>query len=156
MGHQHQRGSVLGIEFEQQVDDGATGLGVQVAGGLVGEQKRWPGDEGPRERDPLLLAAGQLARIVLKPLAKAHPLQDLSRACLRAAVAAKLQRQHDVFQRGQRGEQLEALEHEADLLAPDPRAAVLVQGRQDHAIQAHRALAGHIQAGQQGQQRALA
>ena len=83
VGHQHQGGAVLRIEFEQQVDDGATGLGVQVAGGLVGEQQRRPGDEGARQRDALLLAAGQLARIVLEALAKADPAQDRSRACLR-------------------------------------------------------------------------
>ena len=49
--------------------------GVEVAGRLVGEQQVGLGDQGPGDRDPLLLTAGQLTRPVLDPVAEADPAQ---------------------------------------------------------------------------------
>src|SRR3546814_10911356 len=40
VGDEHQRGPVLGLQSEQQVDDLVAGLAVQVAGRLVGQQDR--------------------------------------------------------------------------------------------------------------------
>src|SRR5215831_9336447 len=48
----------------QQVQDLGTGAGVEVAGGLVGEDDFRPAGQGPRNGDPLLLPAGQLGRAV--------------------------------------------------------------------------------------------
>ena len=46
----------------QQLEHLGRGLGVEVAGRLVGEDDRRARDERPRDRDALRLAAGELAR----------------------------------------------------------------------------------------------
>ena len=82
----------------QQGEDIRGRRGVQVAGRLVGEQQVGLGDQGPGDRDPLLLAAGQLARPVLDPVAEANPVQrrDGALAPLRPADTAVGERQLDV------------------------------------------------------------
>ena len=63
-------GRVEPVEDAQHV---AGGLGVQVAGRLVGEQQRRRGDQRPGHRDPLLLAAGELVGLVVGPVGQARP-----------------------------------------------------------------------------------
>ena len=59
-----QRRAVLAIEPEHQVGDFDAGGAVEIAGGLVGHQQLRLAGERARDRDALLLAAGELARIV--------------------------------------------------------------------------------------------
>ena len=51
------------------------GLGIQLAGGLVGEQHLRAARQRPGDRDPLLLAAGQLARPLPGVLVQADEVQ---------------------------------------------------------------------------------
>ena len=48
------------VQIGQSGHDDVPGLGVQVAGGLIGEDQRRVVDECPRDSDPLSLASGQL------------------------------------------------------------------------------------------------
>jgi len=41
----------------QQIEDLAAGLRIEVSGGLIGEQDRWPAHECACDRDALLLTA---------------------------------------------------------------------------------------------------
>ena len=66
----------------QQLEDLAAGLRVEVAGRLVGEEDRRPRDERARERDALLLAAGELGRAMRAPVGE----PGLLRAALRASA----------------------------------------------------------------------
>ncbi|HSJ98100.1 MAG TPA: hypothetical protein VLC53_13550, partial [Myxococcota bacterium] len=75
MGDQDQRGAALAVHLEQQLDHVLAGGRVEVAGGLVGEQQPRLAHEGARHRDALLLAAGELARIVAEALAQADALE---------------------------------------------------------------------------------
>ena len=52
----------LPVEVAQQLEDGAGGLRVEGAGGLVGEQHLGVAGQGAGDADALLLAAGELAR----------------------------------------------------------------------------------------------
>ena len=75
---------------------------VEVAGGLVGEDDCGSVDQRARDGHALLLAAGELVRVVVEPLAEAHPLQRLARAPARAPAAGTPrveQRQLDVLER---------------------------------------------------------
>jgi acyl-CoA thioesterase-1 len=73
----------------------------------------------------------------------------------RVRAARKLQRQHHVFQRGQRRQQLEGLEHEpTDCRAA--RRAVLVQREQVRAVDLHGAHRRRVQAGEDREQRGFA
>ena len=61
VGHQHQGRPARAVQAREQLDDLRAGGGVEVAGGLVGEQEGGPRGEGAGERDALLLAARELA-----------------------------------------------------------------------------------------------
>ena len=62
-------------EVVHQVDDVAAGLLVERRGRLVGEDDARPRGERARDRDALLLAARELAREVVEPLAEADRLE---------------------------------------------------------------------------------
>ena len=53
-----------GVQVVEDLQDLALGGAVDVAGRLVGEDQRGIGDDRARDRDPLLLAAGELLRAV--------------------------------------------------------------------------------------------
>ncbi len=55
-----------------EVEDLAARRGVEVAGGLVGEDDVGPAGQGPGDGDPLLLTARQLAGLVLEAVAQAR------------------------------------------------------------------------------------
>src|SRR5882672_364800 len=156
VGHQQHRGAAFPVEREHERDDLLTGGGVEVAGGLVGEQQPRFGGEGARHRHALLLPAGQLPRIMFEPLGQAHTRQPARSLLARAVVAGKLEWQHDVFQRGQRRKKLERLEHEPDLVAAQARAAVLVKREQVGAVDVHLSGGGYVQPRKQRKQCSLA
>ena len=70
---------------------------VQVAGRLVGEHDRRVVGQRARERDPLLLAAGQLRRIVMGAAGQPDFLQQLLGARPRVGDAGDLHRHRDVL-----------------------------------------------------------
>ena len=80
-----------------------------------------------------------------------HPAGDFS-----FAAAAQFERQRHVVERTQVPEQLKVLEHEADLLAAQGRAGVLVEGGQFPIREPKTPGRRQVKAGQQRQQRGLA
>src|SRR5665647_2841588 len=93
-------------------------LGVQRAGRLVEEHELGLHRERPGDRDPLLLAAGQVRRIVVGPIGEADAGQELARLLLHACPGQSLhpdRRLHHVLQRRHVREQVEALEHHSDV-----------------------------------------
>ena len=73
-------------------------------------------DEGARDRDALLLAAGELVRVVVDPVAEADARERRARArvALAGGDARVDERQLDVLERARAREQVEALEDEAE------------------------------------------
>ena len=61
VGHDHERRAV-GVEPAEELEDLVAGGGVELAGGLVGEEHGRPVGERPGDGDPLHLAAGELGR----------------------------------------------------------------------------------------------
>src|SRR5439155_11768142 len=118
VGDQQQGGAVPPGQVEQQVDDLAAGLGVEIARGLVGQQQLWADRRGAGQRYPLLLAAGQLAGIVGEPLAEADRGQRRLGPRKGVALAGELERHGDVLQRAHRRDEMEGLEDDADMVAP--------------------------------------
>ena len=71
--------------------------------------------------------------------------------------AAQFHRNHDVFQGGQGGNELEVLENKADFLIADARRpAVLVQHAEVNAVQAHAARGRVFQSGAETEEGGLA
>ena len=107
-------------EAAHDAEDVADELGVQRGRRLVEQHQLRLHRQRPRDRHPLLLPAGQLTRVALRLVAESHALQEFHRALphLGLRLAADLDRRlHDVFQRRHVREQVEALEHHADVLA---------------------------------------
>src|SRR5258705_10418757 len=55
----HEREPVLAVDRPENVHDAAGQRGIEARGGLVGQDDRGPLRQRPRDRDPLLLAAGE-------------------------------------------------------------------------------------------------
>src|SRR5260370_6989583 len=116
----HDDGGAVGIDVAQQLEDAASGTLVEIAGRLVCQQHRRLIDERTRDRDALLLAAGQLARICLRLGGKTdlrehahHSGRDRGRA-----RAGHLERKGDVLLGSAVLEQPEILEDDPEL-APE-------------------------------------
>ncbi len=152
MRHQYQCRALRAVEFEHEFDDLAAGSGIEVAGGFVGEEYLGLGDEGAGECDALLFAAGEVFGQVMSACIQADLLQGDFSALARVFAAGQFQRQHDVLQGVQRGQQLEGLEHEAGQFAAQSCAPVFIQFEQVCAMQRYAAAARHVQPGQQSQQ----
>src|SRR6185503_16474477 len=92
---------------------------VEVSARLVGEQERRVVDEGAGDRDSLLLAAGELVRVVVELGREADQAKRLGYlgADLGAAGTDHLQRVGDVVVDGAVRQQLEVLEDGADVAA---------------------------------------
>jgi len=162
VGDDDERRARLAVECQQQVRDRPPGLAVEVAGGLVGEQQARAGGEGPSNADALLFAPGELRRIVVESRAEPYALEQVASAVLRCRRSQgplgrqQLERHQHVLESGEGGQELKALEDEADALGAQGGAAILVERIQRHTVEAHAAFAGSVEAGEQAQQRRLA
>ena len=95
-----------------QLENGACGLGVEGAGGLVAEQNLGIGRERPCDGNALLLAAGELRGVGVSLVGKSDELEKLTGALFGLGLlhARKLEREADVGKAGALHEQVEALE----------------------------------------------
>jgi hypothetical protein len=99
-------------------------LRVQGGGGLVKAEDVGLHGQRPGDGHPLLLAAGELVRVMVRPVLQTHlgkqlPARPLD---LGAALAAplgshQLPGQHDVLQRRVLGKKIEGLEHQPEVKA---------------------------------------
>src|SRR3984885_1070748 len=74
-GDDHRRARF--VELDEQPQQALTEIGIDVAGGLVGEQKLRPRDHRARNRRALLLAAGEDRRQRAHAVSQPDPLQQL-------------------------------------------------------------------------------
>ena len=124
VGDDDQRRPLVAVQLDEQVHDVVAGVGVEGAGRLIRQHDGRRPDQGAGDGHALLLSAGQLVRLVMGALSHADPLERPAGAAvhLRAARPAVGQRQAHVLKRGEAGQQVEGLEHEADARVADGRA----------------------------------
>ncbi len=152
MSDEDEGGAFDAVEFEEEFEDvGAVG-GVEVAGGLVGEDDGRTQDEGAGEGDALLLAAGELDGVVMHAIAEADAGEQLAGAGQAVAFGVEFVREENVFERGEGGDELIGLEDEADGLAADLGKLVLGQVADGGAVEMHVAGGGCVEAGEQAEQ----
>ena len=115
VGDHHHRGAGA-VQVQQDIHHLGAHLAVEVTGRLVRQQHLRLAHHRAGDRHPLLLAARQLARIMVHARAQADPFERLARrlAPLRRAHAAVQQRQLDVVDHAQVGDQVEALKDEPE------------------------------------------
>ena len=116
----HHHGHALVGQLLHDLQDLAHHLGVQGGGGLIKEHDLGLHGQRPHDGDALLLAAGELNGIGVRPVLEAHPVQQLLRFSVSLLLAHELgldRGQGDVFPNRHVGEQVEVLEHHAHLAA---------------------------------------
>ena len=134
-------------------------LRVEVSGRLVREDDGRLGHQRAGDCHALLLTAGQLARLVIEPLAESDALQrgrgQRPRVALFAAAVVQ-HRQLDVLQCAGARQKIEALKNEADLLVAQRREGVAVHAVDANAVDEIRARGGRVEASEKIHQRRLA
>lgn len=92
----------LPVQVAQQLEDGAGGLRVEGAGGLVGEQHLGVAGESAGDADALLLTAGELGREGLRLVGETDQVEQLQRLAgtFLSRDAEDLQGQFDVVLHG--------------------------------------------------------
>ncbi|BDZ64965.1 hypothetical protein GCM10025877_19030 [Agromyces mangrovi Wang et al. 2018] len=118
VGDDDEGDAALALQAEEDVLDLGAGRGVEVAGGLVGEDHIGVVDEGARDDDALLLAAREVGGLVLRLVGEPERLEHRQAAAgaLARRQAGDEQRQGDVLEHGLLRGQEELLEHESEAL----------------------------------------
>jgi hypothetical protein len=117
----HQHGLVeLAGGGAEHLEDGVGVFGVEVAGGLVGEDDRGAGNEGTGDGYTLLLAAGELVGTVLEATVDSEEVSEVVEEGLvegafgTGAEVGDVVGDLDVAHGGEGGQEVETLEDEAD------------------------------------------
>ena len=116
----HQHGHAVLGEADHGVEHLLDHFRIERGGRLVEQHDLRVHAERARDRDPLLLAAGQLAGIFVGLLRDLDPLEVMQRdllGFLLRHLAHPDRRQRAVFQHGEMRKQVEMLEHHADVAA---------------------------------------
>ena len=74
VGHDDNRLAVLAVQELQQAEDLVRGLAVEVARGLVAHEQLGVRNQRPRDRDALLLPAGELRGLCLRAIGETDHL----------------------------------------------------------------------------------
>ena len=128
-GHEH--GRARAVDALEQVHDAAGGLRVQVSRGLVADEQRRAVHDGAGDGHALLLAAGELVGIAVELVGQAHEAQHLGHLGLDDVTALPdyLQGEGHVLEDGLVRQELEVLEHAADVAAQVGHAPVAHGGQ---------------------------
>ena len=115
VGDDDRRDAEIPVDVLDEGQDGVRGGRVKGGGGFVAEQHLRVGGQGTGDGHALLLAAGELRRIGIHAVGKAHQIQQFfsTLAGLDLVHADKFQRKADVLARRALHEQVELLEDHA-------------------------------------------
>jgi len=153
MRDEHKRGPTLAVLREQQLDDLGAGCIIEVSGRLIRQQDRRVRCQRSRQRDALLLATGELRRIVAAPLGESDggKLALRPRAC--GFHPRELQRHRDILGRRHCRNQMERLKDDPYIAAAEARQRILVERPQFFTGDDHLAPVGALEAGHDHEQR---
>ena len=160
VGHGEKRGAVLLGVVEEDLEDAALVGGVEIAGGLVGQQQLGLGDQRAAHGRPLLLALGEAVGEAAELVRHADSLgqrhRTLAHRWLQAQRRVDPVGQQHVVEHAQVLEQLELLEDQADVADAELPAPRVVEGGHLHALRHHATPLRRGDARDQVQQRGLA
>src|SRR6202167_3411146 len=105
------------VELTQEVQDGFGTFGVEVAGGLGGQDDFWVADNRASERHALLFAAGKYGSLVFEPATQAEQVSDDLEAMRIESISVDVLGQGDVVIRVESREQIETLKDETNFVA---------------------------------------
>jgi len=116
VGHDDNRGSAVFVDGEEKVVNLGARPRIQIARGLVREEKLRVEHDRARQGDSLLLSPGKLARTVEGAFAQSDLLQQIARSGLELSARSSLDEpgHHDVLESVELREEMVELEHETD------------------------------------------
>ncbi len=157
MGDEDEGRAFFAVEGEEEVEDDGAGGGVEVSGGLVGEEDRGAEGEGAGQGHALLLAAGELDGVVVEAAPEADAVEELAGAGATAEIAAgEFHGKEDVLFGGEGREELVGLEDEADFAAAEEGHLVLGEVGDVFAVEDDLAGGGGVEAGEESEEGAFA
>ena len=123
----------LAVEAGEHGEDIFGRGGVEVAGRLVGQDQVGISHDGARDSDALFLTTGKLLGQVAQAIAQADQFQSGFGVLhtLFLVELGQLQRQLDIFERGQNRDQVERLKNEANVVVAPVRNLLVIQRRAD-------------------------
>ena len=110
------------VEVDEDLHDNVCAACIQITCRLVEEQNLGLVRDGASNSHSLLLTTGQLVREMIHSLFEADILQELAGSVpdfLSGKFALELHWKFNVFERGERTNQVEGLENEAELVEAD-------------------------------------
>ncbi len=131
--------------WRSRAEDLGRGLGVQVAGRLVGEHDSGLVHERPGHRDPLLLATGELGGAVRAAVAETDGPDEPLDPLVVGLAARQGEGQDQVLLRRQDGQEVERLEDEAHLVAAQLGELGVAERAQLHAVDDDAAARGLVE-----------
>ena len=146
------------VKAFEELHNIVAGVAIKISRRLVGQQDGGIGYEGARHRHALALAAGQLIRFVIHPVAQSDEFEHFRRAAmrLRPGLAAVKKRQLNVFEGACARQQVECLKNKSNLLIAHPCQFIIAHVRNVFAIEHVFSLVRNVQAAEDVHQRALA
>src|SRR3990172_11976939 len=146
----------LPVEPLEDLQDLLAGAGIQVPGGLIGQDEGGAVDQGPGDGYPLLLAPGKLCGAVVGPVFQPYHLQGLQGPLPPFRSAGVEQGKLHLLQGRHSRQQVEALEDEADLAVAYLCQLVVAQPAGFECVQHVATFGGLVQAPQDVHQGGLA
>ena len=123
MRHQHHRAALFLLQPNNEVENEARVLAVEIAGRFVGQKHGGLVRQAPRDRDSLTFAAGEIGRKMIEPMFEADQLEQFQRpfASLRKRAAGFKHRDLRVLGSGKGRQKMKRLKDEANLTRPIDR-----------------------------------
>ena len=124
--HDRGRAGRLALRAEQ-AEHVVRGIGIEVAGGFVGENQFRAMHKRARNRDALQFAAGELPWEIVAATAQTDRREHIERAGRRQIV--EQQRQGDILRERQMRQHVKRLKHEPEFLPTQARGGIVVELR---------------------------
>ena len=137
MGDHDNRLAEILIELAEKAQDGFGTLGIEVAGGFVGQDDFRFADDGASERYALLFAAGKLRGLVFQATAQAEKVGDNLEAMGIKSIAVDMLGESDVVIRIERGEQIKTLKNKTNFVTAQQSARRIAHGSEVVAVEQH-------------------
>ena len=148
----------LRLKFAEKREDGFAGGGVEIAGGLVGEENFGAIDERAGDGDALLLASGKFRGAVAEAMRQANAFDGFANARWAFATIdfGEAKRELDIFFERHAWEKVERLENHADGVAAV--AGEIERGQRGNVLTVSEdgAGSGPVEAGDEIQERGFA
>jgi hypothetical protein len=139
------RGGVLfASEAPQKIKDQSTGEGVEIAGGLIGEEEFRRVHQSASDGDTLHLSTGELVRKAVAEAVEFDPAQTLVGDGAGSEDASEQKRKLDIFVDSEGVEELKGLKDKADFVAAQNREGSVVEAGSWRAINEDGAAGGKV------------